>query len=60
MPEKMSKGKKHYVEELKEMLQESKEPKDEVLAVFCERHGISMDECRKYYAEVTSKQETKK
>jgi hypothetical protein len=57
MPEKTSKGEKHYLKELKEMLQEAKEPKEKVLAVFCQRHGISMDQCRKYYDELMAKKE---
>jgi len=60
MPEQTPKGKKHYVHELKEMLQEGKEPKEKILAVFCQRHGISMDECRKYYDEVVAKEEMNK
>jgi hypothetical protein len=60
MPEKTSKGEKHYIKELKEMLQESKEPGEKVLAVFCQRHGISMDQCRKYYDELMAKGEAKK
>ena len=59
MPEKTPRGKKHYVNELKEMLRESKEPKEKVLAVFCQRHGISMDQCRKYYSEVMSEEAKK-
>jgi hypothetical protein len=60
MPEKTPKGEKHYIKELKEMLQEGKEPKEKVLAVFCQRHGISMDQCRKYYDELMAKGEAKK
>jgi len=59
MPEKMANGKKHYLNELKEMLQEGKEPKDKVFAVFCQRHGVSMDQCKKYYNELTAKGEVK-
>ncbi|HTY75618.1 MAG TPA: hypothetical protein VMD05_08650 [Candidatus Nanoarchaeia archaeon] len=54
------KGEKHYVNELKEMLKEAKEPKEKVLAVFCQRHGVSMDQCRKYYDELMAKEEIKK
>jgi hypothetical protein len=60
MPEKTPKGEKHYIKELKEMLQEGKEPREKVLAVFCPRHGISMDQCRKYYDELMAKGEPKK
>jgi predicted solute-binding protein len=47
----MAKGKKHYAEELKEMINQKapNEPVDEVLVTFCGRHGISMEECKKYY-----------
>jgi hypothetical protein len=46
---KMAKGKKHYLEELKQMLKErGKEPEEKVMAIFCQRHGISLEECRKY------------
>lgn len=47
-------GKKHYLNELKEMLQEGKEPKEKVFAVFCHRHGVSMDECKMYYDQLTA------
>ena len=42
---------KHHLKELKEMIldKKSKEPVEEVLAKFCERHGISLDTCRVYY-----------
>ncbi len=49
MPTESSKQKTHYLNELKEMIQEDKEPKEKVFAVFCQRHGVPMDECRKYY-----------
>ena len=52
MPKKMSKGEKHYKAELKEAVEESKEPVGKVLTNFCHRHGISMDECKKYYDEL--------
>ena len=42
---------KHHLAELKEMILEkkSKEPVEEVLVKFCERHGVSIDTCRMYY-----------
>ena len=42
---------KHKVEELNEMLKERKpnEPVDKVLAVFCERHALSLATCRVFY-----------
>ena len=52
MKERMAEGKKHYIEELREMVVEQKkkgQPVDEILAVFCERHSLSLDECQKYY-----------
>ena len=60
MSEKTSKEKRHYLDELKEMLQESKESKEKVFPVFCQRHGISMEQCRKYYDELMSKEKTEK
>jgi hypothetical protein len=59
MPREKLLGEKHFVKELKEQLQESKEPKEKVFAVFCNRHGISMDECKKYYDQLASKGEIK-
>ena len=40
-----------HMQELREMIKDKKpsEPADEVIAVFCQRHGISMDTCRLYY-----------
>jgi hypothetical protein len=40
-----------HMQELREMVKDKKpsEPVDEVIAVFCQRHGISMDTCRLYY-----------
>ena len=49
MVKQAEKGKEHHLSELKEMIQETKEPKEKVLAVFCQRHGVSMDQCRAYY-----------
>ncbi len=42
---------KHKAQELKEMVKEKdpNEPVEKVLAVFCERHGVSMGTCRYYY-----------
>ena len=50
---------KHFLSELKEMLNESQEPKEKVFAVFCERHGVSLDECRSLYYELAAKGEVK-
>ncbi len=43
-------GKEHQ-QELKEMVNEKKpnQPVEEILSIFCERHGVSMDTCRVYY-----------
>jgi hypothetical protein len=51
----------HKVKELKEMLQERKpgEPADKILAVFCERHGISLSTCRVLYKEMIEKGDIK-
>jgi hypothetical protein len=56
------KNDKEHVHELKEMIQQKqpKEPVEKVLAMFCERHGISMDACRKYYKSLVEKGEVKK
>ncbi len=63
MPKEMAKGEKHYVEELREMIEQQrgkKESVEKVFAVFCHRHGISMDECRKYYEKLEAEGEEKK
>jgi hypothetical protein len=41
----------HKIQELKEMLQTKKrsDPVEKTLAIFCERHGISIETCRVYY-----------
>ena len=57
--ERTAKGKEHYLEELKEMVQEGKEPKEKVFAVFCHRHGVSIDQCKKYYDELITKGDLK-
>ena len=60
MPQDIQKGKEHYLKELKEMIQENpSEPAGKLLANFCQRHGIPMDECSKYYEELVAKGETK-
>ena len=52
---------KEHIEELKEMIQEKKpkEPVEKVLTKFCERHGVSMDTCKKYYEQLVAKGEVK-
>jgi hypothetical protein len=59
MPKESAIGEKHYLKELKEMIQEGKEPKEKVFAVFCQRHGVSMDQCRVYYDKLVTKGEIK-
>jgi hypothetical protein len=51
----------HKVKELKEMLQNRKpnEPVDKILAVFCERHSISLATCRVFYKQMVEKGEVK-
>jgi hypothetical protein len=53
---------KHYMRELKEMIVEkkTKEPVDKVFAVFCQRHGVSMNECKMYYDRLVENGEVKK
>ena len=60
MVRKKAGTKEHYLGELKMMLQEGKEPKEKVLAVFCQRHGIPMEECRRYYNELLAGEKAKK
>ena len=52
-------GKKHHLKELKEMIQEKgpSEPVGKVLATFCHRHGVPMEQCREYYGELAAKGE---
>ena len=58
MDEKMN---KHHIQELKEMIQEKepKEPIEEVLVKFCERHAVSLDTCRKHYERLVAEGEVK-
>ena len=51
----------HKVKELKEMLQNKKpnEPTEKVLAVFCERHSISLSTCRIFYNQLVENGEVK-
>jgi hypothetical protein len=55
------KSDKHKIQELKEMIQEKdpNEPAEKVLAIFCERHGVSLDTCRIYYKWLVEKGEIK-
>ena len=53
---------KHYINELKEMLSEKKpeESVDEVFTVFCQRHGVSLGQCKMYYDRLVETGEAKK
>ncbi len=45
---------------LKEMLHDRKEkPAEEVLAIFCQRYGLTMAACRSFYNELIEKGEIK-
>jgi hypothetical protein len=59
MSDKMDK--QHKIQELKEMIQEKEpnEPVEQVLATFCERHGLSLATCRIYYNRLVEKGEIK-
>jgi hypothetical protein len=51
----------HKMKELQEMVK-NKNPKDsveKVLAIFCERHSLSMGTCRYYYNKLVDKGEIK-
>jgi hypothetical protein len=53
--------KEHSMQALKEMLKDKKagEPAEEVLAIFCQRYSLKMDDCRSLYAELVKKGELK-
>jgi hypothetical protein len=53
---------KTHINELREMIQETKgkEPADKVMANFCQRHGVSMETCKKYYEQIVSEGKIKK
>ncbi len=50
----MGESDKEHKKELEEMIKEkkSKQPVEEILAIFCHRHGTSMNVCRSYYREL--------
>ncbi len=52
---------KHKTEELKQMVKDKppQQPVEEVLTVFCARHGLSMGTCRYYYNKLVDKGEIK-
>ena len=52
---------KHKIEELKQMVKE-KDPEqaiEQLLTVFCERHGVTMGTCRYYYNTLVERGEIK-
>lgn len=53
---------KHNLDLLREMVKERKpgESLEEVLSVFCERQGLSMDTCRVYYKKLVEKGDIEK
>jgi hypothetical protein len=53
--------KQHKIQELKDMIKNRKpgEPVEEVLSIYCQRHGMSMDACRVYYDQLVKKGEIK-
>ncbi len=59
MPKTISKEREHYLEELRKMVKEEKGPKEKVFAVFCQRHGVPLDQCKGYYDELMAKGEIK-
>jgi len=52
---------KHKIQELKEMVRQKNpdEPMEKVLAVFCERHSVTMGTCKYYYNHLVEKGEIK-
>jgi hypothetical protein len=53
---------KEKIQELKQMIHDKKpdEPVDKVIVNFCERHGVSMNACKKYYDLMVEMGEIKK
>jgi len=53
---------KHLIQELKERIKEKKpdEPVEKILTVFCERTGVSMNDCRICYDELIKRGEIEK
>lgn len=52
---------KSHEKELKEMVnkRDPNEPVEKVLAIFCQRHGISLNTCHVYYDQLVKKGEIK-
>ncbi len=53
--------KEHNVQELKDMIKDRKpgESVEKVLFIYCQRHGLSVDECRNYYDKLVKAGEIK-
>jgi len=53
--------KEHSLEALKEMINDREKgtPVEEVLTIFCERYGLTMEACRSYYDMLVEKGEIK-
>jgi hypothetical protein len=53
--------KQHKIQELKDMIKNRKpdEPIEEILTIYCQRHGISVEACRTYYDQLLRKGEIK-
>jgi hypothetical protein len=58
-PQMSEKLDKHKIEELKQMVKDKNadQPVEEVLAIFCARHGLKMGTCRYYYNVLADKGE---
>ena len=54
--------KQHKAQELKDMIKNRKKDEsiEEVLVVYCQRHGISVDDCRIYYDQLVKAGEINK
>lgn len=53
--------KQHKAQELKDMIKNRKsgESVEEILVTYCNRHGISLDDCRSYYDKLVKAGEIK-
>lgn len=50
-----------HKQELKEMVNQKNpnQPVEQVLAIFCQRHGVNMDTCRVYYKQLVKEGKVK-
>ncbi|MCW4017710.1 MAG: hypothetical protein NWF00_03390 [Candidatus Bathyarchaeota archaeon] len=50
-----------HLTELKELVreQQGKASKEKILAIFCQRHGVSVEQCQKYYDQLVADGEIK-